>query len=75
MNSVPQGISPKPYSKKIRKWLHDLEIMDTNRIPMQALQYKPKGGRNTGCPNKNEGTNFTLRAKEQALRLTLLSSI
>jgi len=26
--------------------------MDTNRIPMQALQYKPKGRRNIGCPRK-----------------------
>jgi hypothetical protein len=43
MSSLPQGISRKPYSKKIRKWLQDLEIMDTNRILKQALQYKPKG--------------------------------
>jgi hypothetical protein len=52
MSSVLQGVSPKPHIKKIRKWLQDLEIMDTNRIPKQAMQYKPNGGRNTECPKK-----------------------
>jgi hypothetical protein len=76
MSSVPQGISPEHYSKKIRKWLQDLEIMDTNRIPKQALTYKPKGrGGIQNARRKDEGTNFTLRVKEQALRLTLPSSI
>ena len=27
------------------KWLHHIQRMDTNRIPKQALQYKPKGRR------------------------------
>jgi len=26
--------------------------MDTNRIPKQALRYRPKGGRNIGRPKK-----------------------
>jgi hypothetical protein len=51
-NHSSMSISPKPHSKKIRKWLQDLEIMDTNRIPKQALQYKSKGRRNTGRPKK-----------------------
>jgi hypothetical protein len=28
--------------------------MDTNRIPKQALQYRPKGRRNTGRPRKDQ---------------------
>jgi len=28
------------------------ETMDTNRLPKQALQYKPKGRRNVGRPRK-----------------------
>jgi hypothetical protein len=40
--------------------------MDTNRIPKQALQYKPKGRR-----NRDGGTNFILRIKEQETRLIL----
>ena len=28
------------------------ERMDTNRLPKQALQYKPKGRRNVGRPRK-----------------------
>jgi len=42
--------------------------MDTNRLPKQALQYKPKGRRNVGRPRKrwrdqlhleNQGTGNT----------------
>jgi len=35
-----------------RKWLQRVQRMDTNRLPKQALQYKPKGRRNTGRPRK-----------------------
>ena len=39
----------KQYQKK---WLQHVQRMDTNRIPKQALQYKPKGRRNIGRPRK-----------------------
>jgi len=39
----------KQYQKK---WLQHVERMDTNILPKQALQYKPKGRRNTGRPRK-----------------------
>ena len=35
-----------------QKWLQHVQRMDTNRIPKQALQYKPKGRRNIGRPRK-----------------------
>jgi len=34
------------------KWLQHAQRMDTNRVPKQALQYKPKGRRNIGRPRK-----------------------
>jgi len=34
------------------KWLQHVQRMDTNRIPKQALQHKPKGRRNIGRPKK-----------------------
>ena len=45
--------------------------MDTNRLPKQALKYKPKGRRNIGDRGRVGGTNFILRIKEQETRLTL----
>ena len=39
----------KQYQKK---WLQHVQSMDTNRIPKQALQYRPKGRRNIGRPKK-----------------------
>jgi len=30
------------------KWLQHVQRMDTNRIPKQSLQYKPKGRRSIG---------------------------
>jgi len=35
----------KQYKKK---WLQHVQRMDTNRLPKEALQYKPKGRRNIG---------------------------
>ena len=34
------------------KWQHHVQKMDTNRLPKQALHYKPKGRRNIGRPRK-----------------------
>ena len=34
------------------KWLQNVQRMDTNRLPKQALQYKPNGRRNIGRPRK-----------------------
>ena len=34
------------------KWLQHVQRMDTNGLPKQALQYKPKGRRNVGRPRK-----------------------
>ena len=55
----------KQYQKK---WLQHVQRVDTNRLPKQALQYKPKGRRNVGRPRKrwrdqlhleNQGTGNT----------------
>ena len=40
------------------KWLQHIQRMDTNRIPKQALQYKPKGRRHTGRPRKRWRDEF-----------------
>ena len=34
------------------KWLQHVQRMDIDRLPNQALQYKPKGRRNIGRPRK-----------------------
>ena len=39
----------KQYQKK---WLQHVQMMDTNRIPRQALKYRPEGRRNVGRPKK-----------------------
>jgi hypothetical protein len=39
----------KQYQKK---WLQHVRRMDTNRIPKQALQYRPKRRSNIGRPRK-----------------------
>ena len=53
----------KEMKQNQKKWLQHVKRMDTNRLPNQALQYKPKGRRNIGRPRK--------RIKEQETRLTL----
>ena len=37
---------------EFKKWLRHVQRMDTNRLPKQALQYKPKERRNIGRPRK-----------------------
>ena len=39
----------KEYQKK---WLQHVQKMDTNRLPKQSLQYRPKERRNTGRPRE-----------------------
>jgi hypothetical protein len=39
----------KQYQKK---WQQHVQRMDTNRLPKQALQYKPEGRKNIGRPRK-----------------------
>ena len=39
----------KQYQKKL---LQNVQRMDINSLPKQALQYKPKGRRNVGRPRK-----------------------
>ena len=39
----------KQYQKK---WLQYVQRMDTNRMPRQALRYRPEGRRNVGRPKK-----------------------
>ena len=40
------------------KWLQHVQRMDTNRIPKQALQYKPKGRMNIGRLRKRWRDQF-----------------
>jgi hypothetical protein len=35
-----------------REWLQHVERMDTDRIPKQAVRYRPRGKRSTGRPRK-----------------------
>ena len=40
------------------KWLQHIQRIDTNRIPKQALQYKPKKRRHIGRPKKRRRDQF-----------------
>ena len=42
------------------KWLQNIQRMDTNRIPKQALWYQTKGRRNIGRPRKRWGDQLYL---------------
>jgi len=35
-----------------QKWLQHVQRMDRNRLPRQALKYRPEGRRNIGRPKK-----------------------
>jgi len=39
----------KQYQKK---WLQHVQTMDRNRLPRQALKYRPEGRQNIGRPEK-----------------------
>ena len=45
--------------------------MDRNRLPRQALRYRPKGRETLDDRRRDGGTNTTLRIKEQGMHLTL----
>ena len=47
----------KQYEEKLPQ---HVQRMDTNRLPKQALQYKPKGRRNIGRPRKRWRDQFHL---------------
>jgi len=45
--------------------------MDRNRLPKQALRYRPKDEETQDDGRRDGGTNFISRIKEQETRLTL----
>jgi len=47
-----------------KKWLQHVQRMDTNSLPKQALQYKPKRGRNIGRPRKRWRDQIHLEDQE-----------
>ena len=54
------------------KWLQHIQRMDTNRIPKQALHYKPKGRRHIGRPRKRWRDQFHFKGyREQKSNLIL----
>ena len=58
----------KQYKKK---WLQHVQMLDTNRLPKHATQYKSKDEGTQDDRGRDRGTNFILRIKEQEKRLTL----
>ena len=44
-----QSVVKEQYQEK---WLQHVQRMDTNRLPKQALQYRPKRRRNSERPRK-----------------------
>jgi hypothetical protein len=47
------------------KWLQHVQKMGTNRIPKEALQYKPKERRNIGRPRKRWRDQFYFEDQER----------
>jgi hypothetical protein len=43
-----------------QKWLQHVQRMDKNRLPRQALHYRPNGQRNVGRPRKRRADQFHL---------------
>jgi hypothetical protein len=48
------------------KWLKHVQRMETNKIPKQVLQYKPKGRRNIERPRKRWRDQF--RFEDQGIK-------
>ena len=47
----------KQYQKK---WLQHVQRMDRNRLPRQAMKYRPQGRRNIGRPKKRWGDQLQI---------------
>jgi len=50
------------------KWLKHVQRMDTNRIPKQALQYKPKDEDTLDDRGRDGGTNSILRIQGTGIK-------
>ena len=53
------------------KWLQHIQRMGTNRIPKQALQYKPKDEDTYDDRGRDGGTNFILRIQGTGIKPNL----
>ena len=52
---IKEKTGPQNIVKEIpdqKRWLQHVQRMDTNRLPRQALKYRPEGRRNIGRPKK-----------------------
>ena len=54
-----------------KKRLQHVQRMDRNRLPRQALKYRPQKEGTLDDRRRDGGTNSTLRTKEQGTHLTL----
>ena len=53
------------------KWLKHVQRMDTNRLPKQALKYKPNGRRNRTTEEEMEGPTSSGGSRNRLTCLTL----
>ena len=61
----------KEIKKYQKKWLQHVQRMDRNRLPRQALKYRPEGDGTLDDRRRDGGTNSTLKTKKQGMHLTL----
>ena len=61
----------KEIKKYQKKWLQNIERMDTNRIPKKHYNIDQKDEGTLDDRRRDGGTNFILRIKEQETPLTL----
>ena len=73
-------IQYKPTKRTYPKLIFQLFYVDTNRLPKQALKYKPKGRRNIGRPRKrwrdqphleDQGTGNTPNPSRNIMMMTM----
>jgi hypothetical protein len=73
MTSSTEGLtSVQEIIQYQKKWLQHVQRMDTNRIPRQALRYRPQEEGKWDGQRKDGWTNSTLRIKEQETRLNFM---